>query len=70
MWRRTVEKTPEAVSRVPRRIIVHAVAGLSLAAILGYVGLALFTGQAPETLINIALTGIGILGGMAMPQEG
>jgi hypothetical protein len=55
---------------VPRRIIVYAVAGLSLAAILGYVGLSLFALQGPETLINIALTGIGILGGMAMPQDG
>lgn len=54
---------------IPRHKIIHAVAGLSLASILGYVGLSYFGLQAPETLANIAMTGVGILGGMAMPQR-
>jgi hypothetical protein len=56
--------------KVPKRIIVHAVAGLSLASIIGYVTLAFLIGANSETLLNIALTGIGILGGIAMPQDG
>lgn len=55
---------------IPRRIIVHAVAGISLISVLAYAVLTFFWGQAPETLANIAMTGIGILGGMAMPQDG
>lgn len=54
----------------PRRIIVHAVAGLSLAALIGYIALALLGDTSPESLANIAIGGMGILGGMAMPQEG
>ena len=54
---------------VPRRIIVHAVALLSFISIIGYVVLALFTGQGSETLINIALSGLSGLVGMAMPAH-
>lgn len=53
---------------IPRRIIVQAVAGLSLVSVLGYVLLMWLGQEAPETLANIAMTGIGILGGMAMPE--
>ena len=54
---------------VPRRTIIHAVAGLSLVSILGYVFLLWMGNSTAETLANIALTGVGILGGMAVPQE-
>jgi len=64
------EQVSNSGPAVPRRIIVHAVAGLSLTSILGYTALAFFGVSTPETLVNIALTGIGILGGMAMPQDG
>lgn len=56
--------------QIPRSIIVHAVAGLSLAALLGYVLLAFYGETPPESLANLAIGGMGILGGMAMPQEG
>jgi len=55
--------------QIPRSIIVHAVAGLSLAALLGYVLLAFFGETPPESLANLAIGGMGILGGMAMPQQ-
>lgn len=53
---------------IPRRTIVHAVSGLTLVTILGSVFLMVLGQQTPETLINIAASGLGILGGMAIPQ--
>lgn len=53
---------------IPRRTIIHAVAGLSLASIVGYVLLMFIGQQPPEVLGNIALAGVSVLGGMAMPQ--
>jgi hypothetical protein len=52
--------------------VVYAVAGLSVIAVLAYAALMIFVGpdSPPETLANIAMTGIGVLGGMAMPQQG
>jgi predicted Kef-type K+ transport protein len=58
--------------KAPHRVVVYAVAGLSIISVLAYAALMIFVGpeSPPETLANIAMTGIGVLGGMAMPQQG
>ena len=59
------------ISKLPHRVVVYAVAGLSVISVLAYAALMVFVGpeSPPETLANIAMTGIGVLGGMAMPQQ-
>ena len=51
------------------KTIVYAVFGLSLMAVLGYVLLAFFGETPPESLVNLAIGGMGILGGLAVPQQ-
>lgn len=51
------------------KTIVYSVVGLSLMAVLGYVLLAFFGETPPESLINLAIGGMGILGGLAVPQQ-
>ena len=60
------------IGKAPHRVVVYAVAGLSVVSVLSYVTLVILVGpdSPPETLANIAMTGIGILGGLAMPQQG
>jgi hypothetical protein len=60
------------IAKLPHRVVVYAVAGLSVISVLAYAALMVFVGpeSPPETLANIAMTGIGVLGGMAMPQQG
>lgn len=65
----TKNQNDNPVQLTQHRAIVYAVVTLSFTAVLGYVLLSFFGETPPESLANIAIGGMGILGGMAMPQR-